>query len=68
LLKINGIISFAFQRAVQRRVVKIYSDLKAEALSSAIASVKVMKAQQVVKSESGKGYWSHSKTLLWKYQ
>ena len=39
--------------AVQRCVVRIRSDLKAEALASAIASTKVMKAQQVVKSESG---------------
>ncbi|XP_077022999.1 armadillo repeat-containing protein 1 isoform X2 [Tamandua tetradactyla] len=43
LLKIKGVISFTFQMAVQRCV----------ALASAIASTKVMKAQQVVKSESG---------------
>ncbi|KAK1332051.1 hypothetical protein QTO34_007732 [Cnephaeus nilssonii] len=53
LLKIKGVISFTFQMAVQRCVVRIRSDLKAEALASAIASTKVMKAQQVVKSESG---------------
>ncbi|KAL0619476.1 Armadillo repeat-containing protein 1 [Plecturocebus cupreus] len=34
-------------------VVRIRSDLKAEALASAIASTKVVKAQQVVKSGSG---------------
>ncbi|XP_074738244.1 armadillo repeat-containing protein 1 isoform X2 [Strix uralensis] len=53
LLKIKGVISFTFQMAVQRCVVRIRSDLKAEALATAIASTKVMKAQQVVKSESG---------------
>ena len=51
LLKIKGVISFTFQMAVQRCVVRIHSDRKA--LASAIASTKVMKAQQVVKSESG---------------
>ncbi|XP_031802211.1 armadillo repeat-containing protein 1 isoform X5 [Sarcophilus harrisii] len=53
LLKIKGVISFTFQMAVQRCVVRIRSDLKAEALATAIASTKVMKAQQVVKSETG---------------
>ncbi|XP_029447247.1 armadillo repeat-containing protein 1 [Rhinatrema bivittatum] len=53
LLKIKGVISFTFQMAVQRCVVRIRSDLKAEALASAIASTKVMKAQQVIKSENG---------------
>lgn len=53
LLKIKGVISFTFQMAVQRCVVRIRSDLKAEALATAIASTKVMKAQQVVKGESG---------------
>ncbi|KAG9355236.1 hypothetical protein JZ751_000074 [Albula glossodonta] len=53
LLKIKGVISFTFQMAVKRCVVRIRSDLKAEALGSAIASTKVMKAQQVVKKEDG---------------
>ncbi|KAM4689674.1 armadillo repeat-containing protein 1 [Discoglossus pictus] len=53
LLKIKGVISFTFQMAVQRCVVRIRSDLKAEALASAIASTKVMKAQQVVKGDTG---------------
>nr|XP_033789274.1 armadillo repeat-containing protein 1 isoform X2 [Geotrypetes seraphini] len=53
LLKIKGVISFTFQMAVQRCVVRIRSDLKAEALASAIASTKVMKAQQVVKNDNG---------------
>ncbi|MBN3324826.1 ARMC1 protein, partial [Atractosteus spatula] len=53
LLKIRGVISFTFQMAVKRCIVRIRSDLKAEALGSAIASTKVMKAQQVVKSEEG---------------
>ncbi|KAG5850233.1 hypothetical protein ANANG_G00080070 [Anguilla anguilla] len=53
LLRIRGVISFTFQMAVKRCVVRIRSDLKAEALGTAIASTKVMKAQQVVKSEEG---------------
>ncbi|MEE6463868.1 hypothetical protein FKM82_006082 [Ascaphus truei] len=53
LLKIKGVISFTFQMAVQRCVVRIRSDLKAEALASAIASTKVMKAQQIVKGDGG---------------
>ncbi|NP_001008609.1 armadillo repeat-containing protein 1 [Danio rerio] len=53
LLKIKGVISFTFQMAVKRCVVRIRSDLKAEALGTAIASTKVMKAQQVVKGEDG---------------
>ncbi|XP_006011235.1 armadillo repeat-containing protein 1 [Latimeria chalumnae] len=53
LLKIKGVISFTFQMAVKRCVVRIQSDLKAEALATAIASTKVLKAQQVVKNESG---------------
>ncbi|XP_066576508.1 armadillo repeat-containing protein 1 [Amia ocellicauda] len=53
LLKIRGVISFTFQMAVKRCIVRIRSDLKAEALGTAIASTKVMKAQQVVKSEDG---------------
>ncbi|KAJ1192281.1 hypothetical protein NDU88_001592 [Pleurodeles waltl] len=53
LLKIKGVISFTFQMAIQRCVVRIRSDLKAEALATAIASTKVMKAQQVVKGDSG---------------
>ncbi|KAF3698519.1 Armadillo repeat-containing protein 1 [Channa argus] len=53
LLKIRGVISFTFQMAVKRCIVRIRSDLKAEALVSAIASTQVMKAQQVVKGENG---------------
>ncbi|CAJ1073157.1 armadillo repeat-containing protein 1-like [Xyrichtys novacula] len=53
LLKIRGVISFTFQMTVKRCIVRIRSDLKAEALASAIASTQVMKAQQVVKGESG---------------
>lgn len=53
LLKIRGVISFTFQMAVKRCIVRIRSDLKAEALASAIASTQVMKAQQVVKAENG---------------
>ncbi|XP_018599771.1 armadillo repeat-containing protein 1 [Scleropages formosus] len=53
LLKIRGVISFTFQMAVKRCVVRIRSDLKAEALGTAIASTKVMKAKQVVKGDDG---------------
>ncbi|XP_016521876.1 armadillo repeat-containing protein 1-like isoform X1 [Poecilia formosa] len=53
LLKIRGVISFTFQMAVKRCVVRIRSDLKAEALASAIAATEVMTAQQVVKDENG---------------
>ncbi|XP_062377514.1 armadillo repeat-containing protein 1 [Sardina pilchardus] len=53
LLKIKGVISFTFQMAVKRCVVRIRSDLKAEALGTAISSTKVMKAHQVVKGEDG---------------
>ncbi|XP_012671714.1 armadillo repeat-containing protein 1 [Clupea harengus] len=53
LLKIKGVISFTFQMAVKRCVVRIRSDLKAEALGTAINSTKVMKAHQVVKKEDG---------------
>ncbi|KAJ0032781.1 hypothetical protein NQD34_002862 [Periophthalmus magnuspinnatus] len=53
LLRIRGVISFTFQMAVKRCIVRIRSDLKTEALASAIASTQVMKAQQVVKGENG---------------
>ncbi|XP_053186887.1 armadillo repeat-containing protein 1-like [Scomber japonicus] len=53
LLKIRGVISFTFQMAVKRCIVRIRSDLKAEALACAIASTEVMTAQQVVKGENG---------------
>ncbi|XP_069777482.1 armadillo repeat-containing protein 1 [Narcine bancroftii] len=53
LLKIKGVISFTFQMTVKRCIVRIRSDLKAEALASAIAATKILKAQQVIKNESG---------------
>lgn len=53
LLKLRGVISFTFQMAVKRCVVRIRSDLKAEALGTAINSTKVMMAQQVVKTRGG---------------
>ncbi|XP_070831169.1 armadillo repeat-containing protein 1-like [Chaetodon trifascialis] len=53
LLKIRGVISFTFQMTLKRCIVRIRSDLKAEALASAIASTQVMTAQQVVKGENG---------------
>ncbi|KAK6490973.1 armadillo repeat-containing protein 1-like [Huso huso] len=53
LLKIKGVISFTFQMTVKRCIVRIRSDLKAEALGTAIASTKIMKAQQIVKGEDG---------------
>ncbi|KAG9278244.1 armadillo repeat-containing protein 1 [Astyanax mexicanus] len=53
LLRIRGVISFTFQMAVKRCIVRIRSDLTAETLGSAIASTKVLKAQHVVKTENG---------------
>ncbi|XP_038655347.1 armadillo repeat containing 1, like isoform X1 [Scyliorhinus canicula] len=53
LLQVNGVISFTFQMALQRCVVRIYSDLKIESLASAIAATKILQAHQVVKSENG---------------
>lgn len=53
LLKVRGVISFTFQMASQRCVVRIRTELKAECLASAIAATKVMSAQQVIKNESG---------------
>lgn len=53
LLKIRGVISFTFQMAVKRCVVRVRSDLKAEALGTAINSTKVMNAKQVLKAEDG---------------
>ncbi|XP_026881732.2 armadillo repeat-containing protein 1-like [Electrophorus electricus] len=53
LLKIRGVISFTFQMAVKRCIVRIRSDLTAETLGRAIASTKVLKVQQVVKGENG---------------
>ncbi|XP_020380364.1 armadillo repeat-containing protein 1 [Rhincodon typus] len=53
LLKIKGVISFTFQMTVKRCIVRIRSDLKAEALASAIAATKILKAQQVIKNENG---------------
>lgn len=53
LLKIRGVISFTFQMSLKRCIVRVRSDLRAEALASAIASTEVMKAQQVVKGEDG---------------
>ncbi|XP_067874891.1 armadillo repeat containing 1, like isoform X1 [Heterodontus francisci] len=53
LLKVNGVISFTFQMALQRCVIRMYSDLKTESLASAIAATKILQAHQVVKNESG---------------
>ncbi|XP_013885212.1 armadillo repeat-containing protein 1 [Austrofundulus limnaeus] len=53
LLKIRGVISFTFQMAPKRCVVRVRSDLKAEVLASAIASTQLMKAQQVLRTETG---------------
>uniref|UniRef100_UPI00398E47A5 armadillo repeat containing 1, like isoform X1 n=1 Tax=Pristiophorus japonicus TaxID=55135 RepID=UPI00398E47A5 len=53
LLKVKGVISFTFQMALQRCIIRIYSDLKTECLASAIAATKILQAYQVVKNESG---------------
>ncbi|KAM9445746.1 LOW QUALITY PROTEIN: armadillo repeat containing 1, like [Clarias gariepinus] len=51
LLKVKGVISFTFQMAMKRITVR--ADLPTESLASAIASTKVLSAQQVVRNESG---------------
>uniref|UniRef100_H2TMD7 Armadillo repeat-containing protein 1 n=1 Tax=Takifugu rubripes TaxID=31033 RepID=H2TMD7_TAKRU len=55
LLKIRGVISFTFQMTVRRCIVRVR--LRPEgpggALASAIASTQVMRAQQVVRGETG---------------
>lgn len=53
LLKVKGVISFTFQMALKRCTVRIRADLPTESLATAIASTKVLSAQQVVKNESG---------------
>ncbi|XP_078069793.1 armadillo repeat containing 1, like isoform X2 [Mustelus asterias] len=53
LLQVNGVVSFTFQMALQRCVIRIYSDLKIESLASAIAATKILQAHQVVKNENG---------------
>ncbi|XP_075059274.1 armadillo repeat-containing protein 1-like isoform X1 [Mixophyes fleayi] len=53
LLKVKGVISFTFQIARRRCTVRVKPDLATESLTSAIAETKVMKAQQVIKHESG---------------
>ncbi|XP_054474368.1 armadillo repeat containing 1, like [Anoplopoma fimbria] len=53
LLKVRGVISFTFQMASKRCTVRIRSDLPTESLATAIASTKVLSAQQVVKNEAG---------------
>uniref|UniRef100_A0A8C4R552 Armadillo repeat-containing protein 1 n=1 Tax=Eptatretus burgeri TaxID=7764 RepID=A0A8C4R552_EPTBU len=53
LLKVRGVISFTFQMASQRCIIRMRSDLKAESLATAIAATKVMSAQQVVRTDSG---------------
>ncbi|XP_020390584.1 armadillo repeat-containing protein 1-like [Rhincodon typus] len=54
LLKVNGVISFTFQMALQRCVIRTYSDVKFESLASAIAATKILQAYQVVKNKYGK--------------
>ncbi|CAH2250403.1 armadillo repeat-containing 1-like [Pelobates cultripes] len=53
LLKVRGVISFTFQLAMRRCTIRVKSDLATECLASAIAETKVLKAQQVIKNESG---------------
>ncbi|XP_007553042.1 armadillo repeat containing 1, like isoform X2 [Poecilia formosa] len=53
LLKVKGVISFTFQMASKRCTVRIRSDLPTESLATAIASTKVLSAQQVVKNDAG---------------
>ncbi|XP_073483431.1 armadillo repeat-containing protein 1-like [Aquarana catesbeiana] len=53
LLKVKGVISFTFQIALRRCTVRVKPELATECLTSAIAETKVLKAQQVIKNESG---------------
>ncbi|KAK5860493.1 hypothetical protein PBY51_021966 [Eleginops maclovinus] len=53
LLRVRGVISFTFQMSLRRCIVRIRSDLRAEALAAAIGSTQVMRAQQVVRGEEG---------------
>ncbi|XP_072559296.1 armadillo repeat containing 1, like isoform X2 [Paramormyrops kingsleyae] len=53
LLKVKGVISFTFQMALKRCTVRIRSDLPPECLASAIATTKVLTAEQVVKNDAG---------------
>ncbi|NP_001037973.2 novel protin similar to armadillo repeat containing 1 (Armc1) [Xenopus tropicalis] len=53
LLKVKGVISFTFQIAMQRCTVRVKPDLETECLASAIAETRVLRAQQVIRSESG---------------
>ncbi|XP_039767107.1 armadillo repeat-containing protein 1-like isoform X2 [Ornithorhynchus anatinus] len=54
LLKVKGVISFTFQTALKRCTVRVKSDLPTELLATAIATTKVLEAQQVIKNEGGK--------------
>ncbi|KAM4692767.1 armadillo repeat-containing protein 1-like isoform 1-T2 [Discoglossus pictus] len=54
LLKVKGVISFTFQLAIRRCTVRVKPDLATECLASAIAETKVLRPQQVIKTESGK--------------
>ncbi|XP_041950307.1 armadillo repeat containing 1, like [Alosa pseudoharengus] len=53
LLKVKGVISFTFQMAMKRCTIRIRSDLPTENLATAIASTKILQAQQVVKNDTG---------------
>ncbi|XP_037537873.1 armadillo repeat-containing protein 1 [Nematolebias whitei] len=53
LLKVRGVVSFTFQMVLKRCVVRVRSDLKAEVLGSAIASTQVLKARQVLRTDTG---------------
>ncbi|OCT80292.1 armadillo repeat-containing protein 1 [Xenopus laevis] len=53
LLKVKGVISFTFQIAIQRCTVRVKPDLATDCLASAIAETRVLRAQQVIRNESG---------------
>ncbi|XP_068087734.1 armadillo repeat-containing protein 1-like isoform X1 [Hyperolius riggenbachi] len=53
LLKVKGVISFTFQITRRRCMVRVQPELATECLTSAIAETKVLKAQQVITTESG---------------
>jgi len=53
LLQVKGVISFTFNVAKARCIVRVKPSVAAEKLCSSIEETKIMSAQQIVKDESG---------------
>lgn len=53
LLTVKGMISFTFDMAKSRCIVRTRSDTSAESICNAISKTKVLSAQQIVKNERG---------------